>query len=91
MALTVIGLLRFGFSLLFGMAVSVLFAGIEINRKNKFIIGLIFVTLLFLPSLFFENNEIQELLPHMLPVENLISQQRPFLHTHLFPFFLQFN
>lgn len=35
MAVTVIGLLRFGASLVFGIAVSVLFAGVEPTRKNK--------------------------------------------------------
>lgn len=38
---TAIGLLRFGASLLFGMAVSVLFAGISPTPKNRFIIGLL--------------------------------------------------
>ena len=35
MAVTVIGLLRFGVSLVFGITVSVLFAGVERTRKNK--------------------------------------------------------
>lgn len=43
---TVLGLLRFGVSLLFGMAVSVLFAGIEPTKKNRIVIG--FLCLLFL-------------------------------------------
>lgn len=41
MIVTVIGLIRFGFSLLFGVAVSVLFAGIEPTKKNRFITGLL--------------------------------------------------
>ncbi len=41
MLVTVIGLLRFGFSLVFGIAVSVLFAGVELTRKNRFILGLL--------------------------------------------------
>lgn len=41
MIITVLGLARFGFSLFFGMAVSVLFAGIESTRKNRFTIGFI--------------------------------------------------
>lgn len=40
MIVTVIGLLRFGFSLVFGIAVSVLFAGIELTRKNRLILGM---------------------------------------------------
>lgn len=50
MIVTVIGLLRFGFSLLFGMAVSVLFAGIELTRKNRFIIGLLCAIFLFIQT-----------------------------------------
>lgn len=50
MIVTVIGLLRMGFSLVFGVAVSVLFAGIEITRKNRFIIGLLCVILLFVQT-----------------------------------------
>jgi two-component system sensor histidine kinase AgrC len=41
MMVTVIGLIRFGFSLIFGLIVSVLLAGIESTRKNKLIIGFI--------------------------------------------------
>ncbi|WP_070000458.1 sensor histidine kinase [Cellulosilyticum sp. I15G10I2] len=50
MVVTVIGLIRFGFSLLFGVAVSVLFAGIELTRKNRLIIGLICVIFLFIQT-----------------------------------------
>lgn len=39
MIVTVIGLIRWGFSLLFGIMVSVLLAGIESTRKNRLIIG----------------------------------------------------
>jgi len=47
MAVTVIGLIRFGFSLIFGLMVSVLLAGIESTRKNRLIIGFICVCFLF--------------------------------------------
>jgi two-component system sensor histidine kinase AgrC len=47
---TVFGLIRFGFSLIFGLAVSVLFAGIESTRKNMFTIGIINVVFLFVQS-----------------------------------------
>lgn len=50
MIVTVIGLLRFGFSLLFGVAVSVLFAGIELTRKNRLIIGLLCAIFLFVQT-----------------------------------------
>ncbi|MEA5084905.1 MAG: GHKL domain-containing protein [Lachnospiraceae bacterium] len=50
MIVTVIGLLRFGFSLLFGIAVSVLFAGISPTRKNRFIIGFICVIFIFVQT-----------------------------------------
>lgn len=47
---TVIGLTRFGFSLLFGVAITVLFAGIKRTRKNKIVAGLACVILLFVQS-----------------------------------------
>lgn len=47
---TVIGLIRFGFSLLFGVAVSVLFAGVERTRKNNIVVGFICVILLLVQS-----------------------------------------
>ncbi len=47
MAVTVIGLIRFGFSLIFGLMVSVLLAGIESTRKNRLITGFICVYFLF--------------------------------------------
>lgn len=50
MAVTVIGLLRFGVSLVFGIAVSVLFAGIEPTRKNKLVTGLLCVIFLFVQT-----------------------------------------
>jgi hypothetical protein len=50
MAVTVIGLLRFGFSLVFGIAVSVLFAGIEPTRKNRLTTGLLCVIFLFVQT-----------------------------------------
>ncbi len=50
MIITVIGLLRFGFSLVFGIAVSVLFAGIEPTRKNKHITGLLCAFFLFVQT-----------------------------------------
>lgn len=46
MLVTILGLIRFGFSLLFGVGVTMLFAGIEPTRKNKLRIGLL--CLLFL-------------------------------------------
>lgn len=52
MLVTVIGLLRFGFSLLFGVAVTVLFAGIKLTRKNKIIIGFICLLLLLVQTTF---------------------------------------
>lgn len=50
MIVTVIGLLRFGFSLLFGVAVSVLFAGIELTRKNRLMISFLCAILLFVQT-----------------------------------------
>jgi hypothetical protein len=50
MLVTVVGLVRFGFSLLFGLAVSVLFAGVEPKRKNRFIFGMLFVFFLFVQT-----------------------------------------
>jgi len=52
MIVTVIGLTRFGFSLIFGVAVSVLFAGIAPTRKNRFIISLICVIFLLVQTAF---------------------------------------
>lgn len=50
MAVTVIGLLRFGVSLVFGIVVSVLFAGIEPTRKNRLVTGLLCVIFLFVQT-----------------------------------------
>jgi len=50
MIVTVIGLLRFGVSLVFGIAVTVLFAGIEPTRKNKLVTGLLCVIFLFVQT-----------------------------------------
>ena len=50
MIVKVIGLLRFGFSLVFGTAVSVLFAGIEPTRKNRLITGLLCVLFLLVQT-----------------------------------------
>lgn len=50
MIVTVIGLIRFGFSLLFGVAVSVLFAGIEPTRKNRLNVGFICVLFILVQS-----------------------------------------
>lgn len=47
MIVTVIGLIRFGFSLLFGVVISVLLSGIKSTRKNKFIISFICIYFLF--------------------------------------------
>ena len=46
MSETVIGLIRFGVSLLFGVAVTVLFAGIERTRKNYSVVGVSCIILL---------------------------------------------
>lgn len=50
MAVTVIGLLRFGVSLVFGISVSVLFAGIELTKKNRLVTGLLCVIFLFVQT-----------------------------------------
>ncbi|HKM21478.1 MAG TPA: ATP-binding protein [Lachnospiraceae bacterium] len=50
MLVTVIGLLRFGVSLIFGIAVSVLFAGIEPTRGKRLITGLLCVIFLFVQT-----------------------------------------
>ncbi len=50
MEVIVIGLLRFGVSLVFGITVSVLFAGIESTKKNRFTIGLLCVIFLFVQT-----------------------------------------
>ena len=50
MAVIVIGLLRFGVSLVFGLKVSVLFAGIEPTKKNRLVTGLLCVIFLFVQT-----------------------------------------
>ncbi len=50
MILTVLELLRFGFSLVFGLAVSALFAGIEPTRKNRLSLGLLCAVSLFIQA-----------------------------------------
>lgn len=50
MIVTVIGLLRFGFSLVFGLTVSVLIAGIEPTRKNRRTTRLLCVIFLFVQT-----------------------------------------
>lgn len=50
MIVTVIGLLRFGVSLVFGITVSVLFAGVEPTRKNKLVTGLLCLIFLFVQT-----------------------------------------
>ncbi|MFT4104166.1 MAG: ATP-binding protein [Lacrimispora sp.] len=50
MAVIVIGLLRFGVSLVFGLTVSVLFAGIEPTKKNRLVTGLLCVIFLFVQT-----------------------------------------
>ena len=47
---TIVGLLRFGFSLVFGIAVSVLFAGIKPTRKNRIVTSLLCVIFLFIQT-----------------------------------------
>jgi len=50
MAVIVIGLLRFGVSLVFGLTVTALFAGIEPTKKNRFTTGLLCVIFLFVQT-----------------------------------------
>ncbi|MEA5012331.1 MAG: ATP-binding protein [Angelakisella sp.] len=50
MAVTVIGLLRFGVSLVFGITVTILFAGIEPTKKNRLTTGLLCVIFLFVQT-----------------------------------------
>lgn len=50
MAETVMGLLRFGFSLVFGITVTVLFAGIEPTKKNRLITVFLCVIFLFIQT-----------------------------------------
>ena len=50
MAVTVIGLLRFGVSLVFGIMVTVLFAGIEPTKKNRRSTALLCVIFLFVQT-----------------------------------------
>ena len=50
MIVTVIGLLRFGFSLVFGIAVTVIFAGVELTRKNRLVTSLLCVIFLFVQT-----------------------------------------
>ncbi|MDR7855198.1 ATP-binding protein [Tissierella sp.] len=52
MIVTALGLIRFGFSLFFGIAVSVLFAGIEATRKNKISITFLCLIFLFVQTVF---------------------------------------
>ena len=47
MITTYIGLIRFGFSLLFGTALTVCFAGVEYSRKNNLAVGCFCIILLF--------------------------------------------
>lgn len=51
MITTYLGLVRFGFSLLFGVLLSVCFAGYERTRKNKTAVGFICVILLLAQTL----------------------------------------
>jgi hypothetical protein len=50
MEVIVIGLLRFGVSLVFGITVTALFAGIEPTKKNRFTTGLLCVIFLFVQT-----------------------------------------
>ena len=47
---TTIGLLRFGCSLVFGISVTALFAGIELTRKNRFILSFLCLFFLFVQT-----------------------------------------
>lgn len=51
MLATVLGLIRFGFSLIFGLAVSVLFAGIGSTRKNRLTIAVFCIILIFVQTI----------------------------------------
>jgi two-component system sensor histidine kinase AgrC len=51
MLVTVTGLIRFGFSLIFGVAVSALFAGIDTTRKNNLSLGIICAIFLLVQAL----------------------------------------
>ncbi|NLK38562.1 MAG: GHKL domain-containing protein [Epulopiscium sp.] len=50
MIVEALGLLRFGFSLAFGIMVSVLFAGIELTRKNRLVTGLLCIIFLLIQT-----------------------------------------
>jgi len=50
MLVTVMGLIRFGFSLLFGVAVTALFAGLDSTRKNILSLGIICAIFLFVQT-----------------------------------------
>ncbi|WP_352400827.1 ATP-binding protein [Anaerotignum sp.] len=50
MAVTVIGLIRFGLSLVFGITVSVLFAGIELTKKNRLVTSVLWVIFLIVQT-----------------------------------------
>lgn len=72
---TVVGLIRFGFSLLFGVAVSLLFAGIGRSRRNNIVIICACVTLLlaqFLCWLFFGIEKTSKLYPLIIHVPMLL-------------------
>lgn len=50
MLITIIGLTRFGFSLIFGVAVSALLAGIDMHAKNRHALGIICVIFLLVQT-----------------------------------------
>ncbi len=50
MIVTVIGLSRFGVSLIFGIAVTILFAGIERTRKNRLVTGSLYIFFLLVQT-----------------------------------------
>ena len=52
MITTIFGLIRFGFSLIFGLAVSALFAGIEMTRKNLLRLGAVCAFFLLVQTVF---------------------------------------
>lgn len=51
MLITIIGLIRFGFSLIFGIAVTALFAGIEMNKTNRLSLSVISIIFLVIQTI----------------------------------------
>lgn len=84
--IVVIGLIRFGFSLLFGVAITVLFAGIERTRKNKIVIGLSCLVLLLVQSAswwFFGIEVTSKLYPFIIHVPIILLMSLYFMRPWL--------